>query len=147
VPKACSASLRPGSSPAPATLSGMAQEPDLEARVVALETQVRDLVNRVRATAQDAAAARVLAGGADRDVADLVVKVDANRKAINALGEQTAARFDQLEQKVDNGFAQINRNFAQIDRNFAEVRGRLDATAAGQQQVVDLLTKLIEQQD
>jgi hypothetical protein len=49
-------------------------------------------------------------------------------------------RFDQLEQKVDNGFAQI-------DRNFADVRGRLDATAAGQQQIVDLLTRLIEQQD
>ena len=66
--------------------------------------------------------------------------MDANRKAINALGEQTAARFDQLEQKVDNGFAQV-------DRNFAEVRGRLDATAAGQQQIVDLLTTLIDQQN
>jgi hypothetical protein len=118
----------------------MAQEPDLEARVAALETQVRDLADRVRATAQDAAAARVLAGGADRDVTDLAIKVDANRKAINALGEQTAARFDQLEQKVDNGFAQV-------DRNFAEVRGRLDVTAAGQQQIVDLLTRLIGQQD
>jgi hypothetical protein len=139
---------------AAATLSGMAQEPDLEARVAALETQVRDLTDRVRTTAQDAAAARVLAGGADRDVADLAIKVDANRKAINALGEQTAARFDQLEQKVDNGFtqidrkfAQIDRNFAQVDRNFAAVRGRLDAAAAGHQQIVDLLTKLIAQQN
>lgn len=125
----------------------MAQQPDLEARVAALETQVHNLADRVRVTAQDAAAARVLAGGADRDVTDLAVKVDANRKAINALGEQTAARFDQLEQKVDNGFAQVDRNFAQVDRNFAEIRGRLDATAAGQQQIVDLLTRLLGQQD
>jgi outer membrane murein-binding lipoprotein Lpp len=36
---------------------------DIEARVTALETEVRDLSQRVRATEQDAAAARVLAGG------------------------------------------------------------------------------------
>jgi hypothetical protein len=34
----------------------------------ALETQVRELAERVRHSEQDAAAARVLAGGADRDV-------------------------------------------------------------------------------
>lgn len=66
---------------------------ELEARVAALETQVRQLVDLVRHNQQDAAAARVLAGGADRDVTDLGVKVDANRQAINALGEQTAGRL------------------------------------------------------
>ncbi len=79
--------------------------------------------------AADAAAARHLAAARDRDLADLGVKVDANRSAINALGEQTAARFDQLEQRVDTGFA--------------EMRGKLDQTAAGQQQIVELLTGLI----
>jgi hypothetical protein len=106
---------------------------DIEARVTALETQMRELSERVRASEQDAAAARVLAGGADRDVSDLGVKVDANRKAINALGEQTAARFDRLEAKVDNGFA--------------EMRGMFDAAAAGQQQIVTLLNTIIGQQD
>ena len=83
--------------------------------MAALETQLRALADRMRHSEQDAAAARVLAGGADRDVTDLGVKVDANRKAINALGEQTAARFDRLEQRVDN--------------RFAEIRGKLDAAA------------------
>ncbi|HEU0087867.1 MAG TPA: hypothetical protein VFQ77_09475 [Pseudonocardiaceae bacterium] len=55
----------------------------------------------------------------------------ANRKAINALGQQTAARFDRLEQKVDNGFT--------------EMRGKLDATAAGLQQIVNLLNTVIAQ--
>jgi hypothetical protein len=82
---------------------------------------------------------------------DLGIKVDANRKAINALGEQTAARFDRLEEKfdrleekVDNGFAEIH---AKLDYEFAEIGGKLDAAAAGQQQILTLLTRLIDQQD
>ena len=47
-------------------LPTMAQPPGLEARVTALEAQVRELDERVRHNQQDAAAARVLAGGADR---------------------------------------------------------------------------------
>ena len=82
--------------------------------------------------AADAAAARHLAAARDRDLADLGVKVDANRAAINALGVQTAGRFDQLESEVRTGFA--------------EMRGKLDQTAAGQQQIVDLLTGLISGQ-
>lgn len=87
--------------------------------------------------AADAAAARHLAAAGDRDLADLGIKVDANRKAINALGVQTAARFDRLEQKVDNGFAVMHTGFA-------EIRGKVDQTAAGQQQIVDLLNTLID---
>lgn len=83
--------------------------------------------------AADAAAARHLAAARDRDLADLGVKVDANRSAINGLGEQTAGRFDELERAMHGGFA--------------EMRGKLDQTAAGQQQIVDLLTTLIDQQD
>jgi uncharacterized small protein (DUF1192 family) len=41
----------------------MAQPENLEARVAALETEVRRLGERVRRSEQDAAAARVLAGG------------------------------------------------------------------------------------
>lgn len=117
----------------------MAAADDLEARVAALETQVRELVDRMRHTEQDAAAARVLAGGADRDVTDLEIKVDANRQAINALGEQTAGRFDRLEEKFD-------RLEEKVDNGFAEMRGKLDVTAAGQQQIVTLLNSLVGQQ-
>lgn len=71
--------------------------------------------------ASDAAAARHLAAARDRDLADIGIKVDANRSAINALGEQMAS-------------------------GFAEVRGKLDAAAAGQAQIAELLTRLIAQQ-
>lgn len=98
---------------------GMANGPDLEARVSALETQMQQV-------AADAAAARHLAAANDRDLSSLSVKVDAHRAAINALGVQTAARFDKLESDMNAGFT--------------EVRGKLDQTAAGLQQIVTLLT-------
>jgi predicted nucleic acid-binding Zn-ribbon protein len=112
---------------------------DLTVRVAALETRVEELTDQVRRSKQDAAAARVLAGGADHDVAEFGVKVDANRKAINALGVQTTARFDRLEQRMDSLEQQMNSGFT-------EIRGKLDATATGQQQIVNLLNTLINQQ-
>ncbi len=78
------------------------------------------------AAATDAAAARHLAAARDRDLADLTAKVDANRSVINALGEQTAGRFDQLEQEMRAGFAM---------------------TAAGQELIVGLLNTLIDRGD
>lgn len=98
---------------------------DLEAWVAALEARPEEV-------ASDAAAARHLAAARDRDLTDFAVKIDANRQAINALGQQTAARFNRLEQKVGNGFT--------------EIHGKLDAAAGGQQQIVTLLDTLIGQQ-
>jgi hypothetical protein len=124
----------------------MAQPSDFEARLTALEARVEEV-------AADAAAARHLAAARDRDLAGLGLKVDANRSVINAVGEQTAARFDRLEekfdrlqQKVDTGFAEMDRGFAEVDRGFAEMRGRLDQAATGQQQIAQLLTTLINQE-
>lgn len=88
--------------------------------------------------AADAAAARHLAAARDRDLADLGIKVDANRSAINALGVQTAARFDQVDQRFD-------RLENEMRNGFTEIRGKLDQTAAGMQQIVDLLTRRDDQ--
>jgi hypothetical protein len=66
---------------------------DIEARVTALENEMRP----VRA---DAEAARVLASGADRDVSDLKVKLDAHTKVLSALREtqlEHGKRLDGLE--------------------------------------------------
>lgn len=103
----------------------MANPSDVESRLAALEARMEEV-------AADAAAARHLAAARDRDLADLGIKVDANRSAINALGVQTASRFDQLENEMRTGFT--------------EMRGKLDQTAAGQQQIVELLTGLISGQ-
>jgi len=117
----------------------MAELPELEARLAALEA-------RVEVVAADAAAARHLAAARDRDLADLGVKVDANRSVINALGEQTAARFTRLERQIDDVRTEMRSGFAEAHGAFTEMRGKLDQAAAGQQQIADLLTTLIDQQ-
>jgi uncharacterized protein YhaN len=122
----------------------MTQSPDHEARISRLEA-------RTEVTAVDAAAARHLAAAHDHDLADLGVKVDANRRAINALAEQTRARFDQ----VDRRFEQVDRRFerleAEMRTGFAElrsghdelraaVRHGFDQSAAGFARIAELIT-------
>jgi chromosome segregation ATPase len=116
-------------------LPGMPE--DIEARVTALEGEVRDLSQRVRATEHDAAAARVLAGGADRDVTEVRTEMRAFRQATTASFNAMREDLRSLREHVDNRFAEVNNGFA-------EVRGRLDGQAAGQQRIVDMLTALIE---
>jgi hypothetical protein len=116
----------------PGTLSVMAEPDDLEARVAALETQVRELSERVRGSEQDAAAARVLAGGADRDVSEI-------RSEIRDFRQATTSSFNAMREDLTDLRHQMNNGFTGM-------RGKLDATAAGQQQIVNLLNTLITQQ-
>jgi len=106
--------------------------------VTALEAQVRELAERVRHSEQDAAAARVLAGGADRDVAEMRGEIrefrEQNTRVLNAMRDD----LTDLRSRVDDGFARV-------DDGFAEMRGKLDGTAAGIQQVAGLLNTLIAQ--
>jgi chromosome segregation ATPase len=115
---------------------------ELEDRMAALEAAVQALSDRVRVSEQDASAARILAGGADRDVtqirdelrADLAVLREQNNRLHNATRSDLAdlrREFTDLAQKMDTGFA--------------GVRGQLDATAAGQAQIVTLITQLLDQ--
>lgn len=103
---------------------------DLEPRVEALEDRVRDLTARVRASEHDAAAARVLAGGADRGVGEI-------RGELRDFRQSTTASFNAMRQN----FVDLRD---QTDRGFAEMRGKLDATASGQRQIVDLLQTMID---
>lgn len=107
----------------------------LEARVTTLETQMRDLAERVRASEQDAAAARVLAGGADRDVA-------AFRGELRDFRNATMASFNALREDMNDRFARVDERFNQVDNGFIEIRGKLDAAAAGQQRIVELIEAL-----
>jgi hypothetical protein len=106
---------------------------DLEARMTALETQMRELSERVRASEQDAAAARVLAGGADRDVTEIRGEIRDFRQATTSSFNAMREDLTDLRQQMYNGFA--------------EMRGKFDATTAGLQQITTLLTTLIGQQN
>ncbi|TDP97403.1 hypothetical protein [Labedaea rhizosphaerae] len=95
----------------------MASLEDLEARVEHLEHSVADVRS-------DAAAARVLAGAADRDVSEFRQELKAHTKTLNALREtqvEHGQRLDSLEAKVDSldrkmsdGFSTVNMGMAQI---------------------------------
>lgn len=103
---------------------------DLEQRLTALETQVGELADRVRHAEQDAAAARVLAGGADRDVTEIRAEIRDFRTA-------TTRSFNAMREEM-------NERFARVDAGFIEMRAKFDAQAAGQAQIVTLLTTLID---
>lgn len=108
------------------------EQGNLEARVAELETQVRDLDGRVRASERDAAAVRVLAGAADRDVPEF-------RDELRDFRRATSASFNALREDM-------NARFEQVNVGFMEMRGRFDATAAGQQHIVELIQGLIGEQ-
>jgi hypothetical protein len=125
----------------------------LESRVEALETHVRELDGRIRASEHDAAAARVLAGAADRDVTQFHSELRDFRQAavtsFNALREDMTdlrRHVDQRLDRVDRHLDQIDHNFIEVDNGFIGIRGRLDAAATGQQQIVDILQRLIDDQ-
>ncbi|MGQ0466056.1 MAG: hypothetical protein ACT4QG_12115 [Sporichthyaceae bacterium] len=99
-----------------------------------LETRVTGLEQRMRLVEADAAAARKLSVGTSRDVGEFAIKLDANRQAINVLGEQTAGgfrevqrRIDGLEAKVDSGFAEMRAGFDKTAAGFEAIARRLDA--------------------
>ena len=118
----------------------MVEPPELEVRVAALETEVRELAERVRRSEHDAAAARVLAGGTDRDVAQI-------RSEIRDFRQPTVSSFNAMREDLTDVRTRANDGFVEVDRGFAEMRGRIDATAAGLSHITGLLNTLIGQQN
>src|SRR5690625_3428136 len=111
----------------------MADE-NLERRVERLESQLdaeTGLPAEVQAAREDAAAARHLAAANDRDVADLHTDLRAFRQATTASFNATRADF-----------ADLRADFGELR---AEMRTGFATAAAGQQQIVGMLTTLIEQ--
>jgi hypothetical protein len=97
----------------------------------ALEARLEAVADRLRRSEQDAAAAGVLAGGGDRDVAQF-------RGEIRDFRQATTSSFNALREDLGD----LRESVA---TGFIEMRGKLDATAAGQQQIVDLLNTLAGQ--
>ena len=102
-------------------------EPDeqsLESRVRNLEDEVRRLKDGVVVSRSDAAAARVLAGGADREVSDVRSELRAHNQVLNALretqlgqGQQVAelrSEVGQLRSEMQQGFGTLHTGMAQI---------------------------------
>ena len=59
----------------------------------------------------------------------------ATTASFNAMRED----INDLRSQMNDGFDKMRRGFAEMDRGFAEMRGRLDATAAGIEQIAGML--------
>jgi hypothetical protein len=139
----------------------MASMEELEGRVTALEVQMRNV-------RQDAAAARVLAGGADRDVSALAAKVDANTRLLEALretqvedhaaivdlkGDVASLKGDVGGLKSDVGGLKgdvgglkgdvggLKGDVADVRRDVAELKVGFVNLARGQEMIVELLRR------
>jgi ABC-type transporter Mla subunit MlaD len=102
---------------------------DLEARVAALEADRADY--RAVLAAVGALSGRV--DGLNDRVQTVEIKSDANREAINALGEklagfqaETRTRFDavdrKIDQKVDGLRQEMTGRFRSVDEQLAEIK-------------------------
>ena len=70
----------------PSRIAAVPDSPDdLENRVTALEREVLRLRDQIALTSSEAAAARVLSGGADHDVSEVRAELRAHTQALNAL--------------------------------------------------------------
>lgn len=105
---------------------------DLEARVAALEADRADY--RAVLSAVGALGLRVDGfgtrfDGIDERLGDVTVTTNANREAINALGEKlavhqadTRAEFSALRKDLDNHRHETRANFRAVDEQLAEIR-------------------------
>ena len=103
---------------------------ELENRVASLETRVSDLEQRTLRSEQDATAARVLAGGADRDVGEMRAEMRDFREQNTRLHNATRQDFADMRQDFTNLQGHVDSRFTQIQ--------------AGQEQIVGMLNTLIE---
>lgn len=125
----------------------MGEDDDLTRRVDALEDQSR-------AARADAAAARALASGADRDVAEVRTELRAHTSVLNALREtqiEHGQKLDALDNKVDGHSRKLDEHGGKIDglartqadhsRILGEHSRALVTVQAGINHIVDLLTE------
>src|SRR5206468_1453968 len=100
-------------------------------RVTAVEAEVAEV-------RREAAAARALAAGADRDVADYRAQMRAHTRGLEAL------RQTQIEHHAEHkaGFAAIERRFAEVNAGFAAVERRFAEVNGGLRTIVGLLRGL-----
>ncbi|MGH3697605.1 MAG: hypothetical protein ACRDRX_27110 [Pseudonocardiaceae bacterium] len=109
---------------------------DIETRLASVEREVARLREQVALSSSDAAAARVLAAGADRDVSEVRAELRAHTQGLNALRQtQLELRETQLEQGRE--ITSLRQDVAEQGR---EMRAGFATLATGMSQITKLLT-------
>ena len=108
-----------------------------------LEDQVSHLREQVLTTRSDAAAARVLAGGADRDVAAFGAKLDAHTRTLNALRETQVEQGELLREHGQrlNGHGQLLREQGELLREQSQLVGDQSQLVRDQNRRIDSLER------
>lgn len=107
---------------------------DSYARFARLEGEMAELREQVTIARSDAAAARVLVSGADRDVSEIRAELRAHTQGLNALREtqlEQGRTISELRQEMPEGFAEVRR----------EMRDSFSTMATGMAQITALLTE------
>jgi hypothetical protein len=105
-----------------------------------------ELRARLRRAEDDPRAARYLAGGADRDTAELrselrefrtetQAEFAAVRTEMREYGSQNNAVLNAMREDLVDLREHVDRGFARADQNFLAVRGQLDGVAAFMQRL------------
>lgn len=127
-------------------------------RVVTEPEGMDELRARLRRAEDDARAARFLAGGADRDTAELRVEVREFRAETRAefadvraemrgFRDQNNRLLSAMREDLTDLRGHVDRGFAQADRNFLAVTAKIDGVAAGLQMLTDLLARREQDDD
>ncbi|WP_280401614.1 hypothetical protein [Nocardia carnea] len=119
----------------------MTEEGNPEDRDTALENEVGDLEHRLQRSEKDAAAARVLAGGADRDTSELRIELREFREQNMRLHNATRADIADIRGDITEIRGELGQLNGRVDVLTLEMRSKFDMLAAGQQQIVDLITR------
>ena len=110
----------------------MASSEEIEARLAAVERELQIV-------RQDAAAARVLAGGADRDVSAFAARLDAQTKLLVALRE-TQVEQGELLGTLETKLQRTDANVQSVE---TEMRQGFGSVTTGQAEITTLLRRLL----
>jgi len=97
---------------------------DVERRISALEAEVSRIQDELDRARQDAAAARVLATGADRDVSDVRSRLRAQRGLLQALLDTQVEHGDRLD-RLERRMAAVELRLGALEDRIAGMDGRL----------------------
>lgn len=116
-------------------------DPDerLPERVERLEQQVRELIPQVTGAAEDAAAARTLAAGADRDGSDLRAELRSHNRVLEALRE-TQVEQGLLLQEHSRVLGEHSRVLGEHSRILGEHGQVLGSLQGGVELIIRLLS-------
>ncbi|MFI9535517.1 hypothetical protein ACIG56_20000 [Nocardia fusca] len=122
----------------------MTEKGNFEDRLSALESEMGDIKQRLQRSEKDAAAARVLAGGADRDTSELRIELREFREQNMRLHNATRADIADIRGDITEVRGELGQLNGRVDTLTLEMRSKFDMLTAGQQQIVNLITLALD---